>query len=91
MLLSPSEERVAVREPAQAFPESLARLDLLNPAAGATTGAPLDLGMSTDSKFLYVREGTGTLAGFQVEQDGSLTPIVSVTGLPAGAQGIAIR
>jgi 6-phosphogluconolactonase len=65
-------------------------LTLLNPTAG-TIGAPLDLGMSPDSKFLYVREGTGSVAGFQVEQDGSLTPLGSVTGLPVGADGIAVR
>jgi 6-phosphogluconolactonase len=65
-------------------------LTLLNPTAG-TIAAPLDLGMSPDSKFLYVREGTGSVAGFQVEQDGSLTPLGSVTGLPVGADGIAVR
>jgi 6-phosphogluconolactonase (cycloisomerase 2 family) len=66
-------------------------LNLLNPRAAVTTGGPLDMGMSINSKYLYVREGTGMLARFRVEQDGSLTAVGSVTGLPAGAQGIAVR
>jgi len=63
---------------------------LLNPAAG-TLAVPLDLAMTSNSKFLYVREGTGAVSGFKVERDGSLTPLGSWAGLPAGAQGIAAR
>jgi len=41
---------------------------------------------------LYVHAaGLQTVAAFQVESDGSLTPIGSVGGLPFGAQGIAAR
>ena len=65
-------------------------LSLLNPAAAALA-APLDLAITGNSKFLYVREGTGAVGGFKVAPDGSLTPVGSWTGLPAGAQGIAAR
>ncbi len=68
-------------------------LSLINPQAAAIGGGLLDMAMTTDSKFLYVRDGSGTVVGYQVEEDGSLTSVGSTpTGsLPAGAQGIAVR
>ena len=66
------------------------KLSLLNPAAG-TLSAPLDMALSSRSKFLYVREGNGAVSGFRVMPDGTLEPIGSVTGVPPGAQGIAAR
>lgn len=63
---------------------------VLNPAAGIAT-APLDLALSRNSRFLYVREGTGAVTGFRVAPDGSLSSVGTVTGVPAGAQGIAAR
>ena len=69
-------------------------LRLLN-ATAAVTGpgtAPIDFALSNDSHFLFVRLGTkGTVAGFRVESDGSLTPVGSINGVPAGAQGLAAR
>ncbi|WP_233809670.1 lactonase family protein [Paraburkholderia sp. HP33-1] len=65
-------------------------LSLLNPAAG-TLDAPLDMALSSRSKFLYVREGNGAVSGFRVMPDGTLEPIGAVTGVPSGAQGIAAR
>jgi 6-phosphogluconolactonase (cycloisomerase 2 family) len=69
-------------------------LRLLN-ATAAVTGpgtAPIDFALSNDSHFLFVRLGTkGVVAGFRVESDGSLTPVGSVSGVPAGAQGLAAR
>jgi 6-phosphogluconolactonase len=49
------------------------------------------MALSRDSRFLYVREGNGTVGGFRVEVDGSLTRVTSATGVPSGAQGIAAR
>jgi 6-phosphogluconolactonase (cycloisomerase 2 family) len=69
-------------------------LSLLNPTAGkmASGTAPTDMALSDGSRFLYVRDGgMNTVAGFRVESDGSLTPVGSVTGIPAGAQGIAAQ
>ncbi len=69
-------------------------LNLLNPTAG-TTGAgtaPIDVAMSNNSHFLYVREAIkGMVDAFRVENDGSLTPVGSASGVPAGAQGLAAR
>lgn len=69
-------------------------LSLLNAAAAATVAGstPTDIALSNDSRFLYVREGgNGTVSGFRVEWDGSLTPVNTVSGIPAGSQGIAAR
>ena len=63
---------------------------VFNPAAGIVT-APLDLALSRNSRFRYVREGTGAVTGFRVAPDGSLSSLGTVTGVPAGAQGIAAR
>jgi 6-phosphogluconolactonase len=69
-------------------------LSLLN-ATAAVTGpgtAPIDFALSDDSHFLFVRLGTkGTVAGFRVESDGSLTALGTVGGVAAGAQGLAAR
>jgi 6-phosphogluconolactonase (cycloisomerase 2 family) len=69
-------------------------LSLLNAVAGKTAagGAPIDLALSNDSHFLFVRDGAkGMVDAFQVEGDGSLTPLGSASGVPAGAQGLAAR
>jgi 6-phosphogluconolactonase len=69
-------------------------LTLVNPTA-ATTGTgsvPTDPALSTDSKFLYVRDGAlGVVDGFRVEADGSLTPVGTTAGNPTGGQGLAAR
>lgn len=69
-------------------------LSLLDAAAGSTASgsAPTDMALSAGSRFLYVRTGgNGTVTGFRLEADGSLTPVGSVGGIPAGARGIAAR
>ena len=65
-------------------------LALLN-AVAATTNVPLDMAFTADSRFLYVRNASGTVTGFQLKADGSLTKVATAAGLPAGAQGIAAR
>jgi 6-phosphogluconolactonase (cycloisomerase 2 family) len=69
-------------------------LSLLNAIAGNTGAgtAPIDMALSNDSRFLYVRDGLkGMVDGFKVNSDGSLTPVGSAGGIPAGAQGLAAR
>ena len=69
-------------------------LSLLDATAGVTVpgGAPIDMALSNGSQFLYVRDGVkGMVDGFRVGSDGSLTPVGSVSGVPAGAQGLAAR
>jgi len=69
-------------------------LSLLS-AIAANTGAgtaPVDMALSDDGRFLYAREAVkGKVDVFRVESDGSLTPIGSAGGVPAGAQGVAAR
>jgi 6-phosphogluconolactonase len=70
------------------------RLNLLDTIAGNTGAgtAPIDMALSNNSHFLYVREATkGMVDGFRVESDGSLRPVGSAGGVPAGAQGVAAR
>jgi 6-phosphogluconolactonase len=53
---------------------------------------PLDLDMSRNGNFLYVmKNGTGTIGGFSVAGDGSLTPLADTPGLvaQAGYMGLA--
>jgi 6-phosphogluconolactonase (cycloisomerase 2 family) len=69
-------------------------LSLLNSVA-ASTGAgstPTDPALTPGSEFLYVRVGSsGQIQGFHVERDGSLIPVSSAGGVPAGSQGLAAR
>jgi 6-phosphogluconolactonase (cycloisomerase 2 family) len=68
-------------------------LSLVNAQAAAIGAGLLDMALTPDSKYLYVRDGSGTVNGYQVARDGSLASVASTpTGsLPAGAQGIAAR
>lgn len=69
-------------------------MTLLEATAGITGAgtAPIDMALSNGSQFLYVRDGVkGMVDGFRVGSDGSLTPIGSDGGVPAGAQGLAAR
>jgi 6-phosphogluconolactonase (cycloisomerase 2 family) len=73
-------------------------LTLITGAAAALGASALDLGITRDGDFLYVREAVGSnagapgdITGFHVEADGSLTRVNTVVGLPPGAQGIAVQ
>jgi 6-phosphogluconolactonase (cycloisomerase 2 family) len=56
----------------------------------ATVPAPLDLAFSEGSRYLYaLSNGAHRIDAFRVNGDGSLTPIGSTPGLPAGATGLA--
>ena len=74
-------------------------LQLAIPAAaklvGGESGAslyPAGLALSNNSQYLYVRTGVnGAVNGFRVHEDGSLTAVTSVPGLPDTAAGIAAR
>ena len=68
--------------------DALGQPTLLNAVAATTNPGPIDLAASDN--FLYAETGiNGTIDEFHVESDGALTPIGSVTGLPAGLEGIA--
>ncbi|MBV9355173.1 MAG: hypothetical protein JO023_06545 [Chloroflexi bacterium] len=51
-------------------------------------GGPIDLAATRSGHFLYVQLGvSGNVAGYKVNEDGSLTSVGTVTGLP-GMEGI---
>jgi hypothetical protein len=67
-------------------------LALFNALAATPGGAPIDMALSNNTRFLYARNANGTVDGFQLGiGDGGLTPIGVTSGIPAGAQGIAAR
>jgi 6-phosphogluconolactonase len=72
---------------------SRGKLDLLDAtAATISTGAPIDMAFSNNSRFLYVNDAAnGAVVGFRVEPDGSLVQVTSVSGIPFGSEGIAAR
>ncbi len=71
-------------------------LQLLNiDGITGTTGAgskPIDLALSRDSRYLYsLNSGTGTVSAFRVNANGSLQGLPGLSGIPAGANGLAAR
>ena len=74
-------------------------LSLAAPVAAKLVGGesgeslfPAGLALSNNSQYLYVRNGVGgSVSGFKVREDGSLTAVTSVRGLPDTAAGIAAR
>lgn len=63
-----------------------------NTASLGATSAPIDLAISSDSRYLYaLGPGTGVIDGFSIALNGSLIQGSQVTGLPASASGLAVR
>ena len=56
---------------------------------GSGTASVTDLATSSDGRFLYARMGDGTIGGWAIGHDGTLTPVGTFPGVPAGAAGIA--
>lgn len=58
---------------------------------GGAGAMPTDIALSSDGQFLYVlNSGAGTVAGYRVNADGSLTQVASAGGLPANSYGLAV-
>lgn len=66
-------------------------LTILTPdgKTGAATASVTDLAISTDGQAIYARMGNGTIGAWAINHDGTLTPVGTFSGLPAGAAGIA--
>jgi 6-phosphogluconolactonase len=59
-------------------------------AAGSSTAPLLDASVSGDGRFLSVVDvGGSAIDAFQIGSGGSLTPVGTTTGLPAGSGGLA--
>jgi 6-phosphogluconolactonase len=73
------------------------RLSLLNQsgvaAAEATGSHPVDIATSVDGRFLYVlNQFTGTIAPYSIGNDGKLSPLATVAGLPPNSViGLAVH
>jgi 6-phosphogluconolactonase len=54
---------------------------------------PFDMALTQNQKYLYsLNLGTGTIGGFAIGQDGSLTAVPNTTsGIPSGATGLVAR
>ena len=70
---------------------SLALLDPSGATADLGAGShPLDEAVSSNGHFLYnLTDGTHSISAFRIAEDGSLSPVGSIGGLPVGAAGIA--
>jgi len=69
-------------------------LTLLDPIAATTDpgSSPVDLALTFGSRFLYVlNDVTGTVDGYRIGADGSLTRVATAGGLPPNAQGLAAK
>jgi 6-phosphogluconolactonase (cycloisomerase 2 family) len=68
-------------------------LTLVNSSAAAVGGGLLDMALSRDGRFLFVRDGIGTVYAYAVSAAGTLTSAGSLpTGsVPFGSQGVAAR
>jgi len=54
--------------------------------------SPIDLALSNGNRYLYsLDSGSGTITAFRVASDGSLEALARVSGIPAGANGLAAR
>ncbi len=66
-----------------------ASLSLLNGRSGSAAAGVSDIALTDGSGFIYARLGDGTVGGYRVNHDGSLTALPVAGGLPAGAVGVA--
>ena len=71
-------------------------LQLLNAdGVTGTTGvgsSPIDMALSRDSRYLYsLNSGNGTVSAFRVNANGSLAALPGLSGIPAGANGLAAQ
>ena len=68
-------------------------LTLVNSSAAAVGGGLLDMALSHDGRFLFVRDGIGTVYAFSVSSSGTLTSAGSLPSgsIPFGSQGVAAR
>lgn len=67
-------------------------LDILSPIAATTGTGPVDADLSKNSKYLYVlNSGSSSISAYRVSNTGSLDDVQTVTGLPAGANGLAAK
>lgn len=66
------------------------KLTLLKEFAASTGKTDLDMALSQNNKFLYVYDaGANEIQGFSVNAGGTLSLVQTVSGIPAGGDGLA--
>ncbi len=70
------------------FISETGRLTLTSAVAAHVAVPAIDLALTANSLFLYSHNGN-SITGFKVHEDGSLSLVNSVTGVPASATGLA--
>jgi len=71
---------------------STGSISVLEALSATTPAGPIDAALSNNSKFLYVLNGAGhSISVFAVANDGSLSNVQTVPGLPASANGLAAK
>ncbi len=66
------------------------KIALMQAAAAPSGAGPIDASVSQDGRSLFVLNAGGhSIASFAIDGDGALTASGSVSGLPAGASGLA--
>ena len=71
---------------------SLGSVTLMENTSTGNLAGPSDEALSADGRYLYVRNGgNNSLSIYAVNADGSLGAQPSLTGLPAGANGVVAR
>jgi 6-phosphogluconolactonase len=71
---------------------SSGKISVNNSISGTTQAGPIDAALSNNSKYLYVLNSGGhSISSFEVGNDGSLTSIQIMQGLPVGATGLAVK
>lgn len=65
----------------------------VNTAIASTTGmGPIDAALSNNSKYLYVlNSGSHSIGVYKVDNNGSLSSLQTVAGLPGGANSLAAK
>ena len=66
------------------------QIALAQAIAATSVGGPIDAAISADGRGLFVlNAGSNSLTSFSIARDGALSASGSVTGLPAGSNGLA--
>jgi 6-phosphogluconolactonase len=70
--------------------QTTGNINILQSIAATSGMGPIDADLSDNSKYLYVLNGAGhSFSVYSVGNNGSLTAVQTVTGLPASANGLA--
>lgn len=65
-------------------------INILQSIAATSAGAPIDAALTDNSKYLYILNAAGkSITAYEVANNGGLTALGTVTGLPSGTNGLA--